>query len=68
MIIGIDGNEANIKNRVGVNVYAFRILWELYKMAQAEKNNHSLIVYLKEKPLPDLPKETKNFKYKVYFL
>ena len=65
MIIGIDGNEANIKNRVGVNVYAFKILWELYKMAQAGKNNHSLIVYLKEKPLPDLPKETKNFKYKV---
>jgi len=26
MIIGIDGNEANIENRVGVGQYAFNLL------------------------------------------
>jgi glycosyltransferase involved in cell wall biosynthesis len=65
MIIGIDGNEANIQNRVGVNVYAFKIIWEIYKLNEKKQNPNDLIVYLKNKPLEDLPKETKNFKYKV---
>jgi glycosyltransferase involved in cell wall biosynthesis len=65
MIIGIDGNEANIVNRVGVNEYAFQIIWNLWKLQEKGENPHSLIVYLKEKPLPDLPKEKQNFKYKI---
>ncbi len=65
MIIGIDGNEANIVNRVGVNKYAFKILHELYRLNENKPNPDSLIVYLKNKPLEDLPKETKNFEYKV---
>lgn len=63
--IGIDGNEANIQNRVGVNVYAFKLLWELYKLNEKRSNPNNLIVYLKNEPLNDLPKETKNFKYKI---
>src|SRR3989344_3102680 len=39
MIIGIDGNEANIKDKVGVNQYAWEILWGLYKLSLA---NHSV--------------------------
>lgn len=65
MIIGIDGNEANIQNRVGVNVYAFKLLHELQKLNENRSNPHNLIVYLKNEPLSDLPKETKNFKYKI---
>lgn len=65
MIIGIDGNEANIQNRVGVNKYAFKIIWELYKLNENRAKPHNLIVYVKNSPLPDMPKETKNFKYKV---
>jgi len=65
MIIGIDGNEANIKNRVGVNTYAFELLKNLHKLQDEWKNKHKLIVYLKEMPLPDMPEETANFKYKV---
>lgn len=65
MIIGIDGNEANIENRVGVNEYAFQLLWNLYKLQESEENPHNLIVYLKEKPREDLPKEKQNFKYKI---
>ncbi len=65
MIIGIDGNEANVAQRVGVNEYAFQILWNLQKLQVKGKNSHSLIVYLKEKPRQDMPKETQNFKYKI---
>lgn len=65
MKIGIDGNEANIENRVGVNKYAFKIIHELYILNENKPNPDSLIVYLKNPVLPDMPKETKNFRYKV---
>lgn len=65
MIIGIDGNEANTENRVGINVYGFELLWSLHRLQEQSKTKHSLIVYLKNEPLPDLPKETQNFRYKV---
>ncbi|AKM83672.1 hypothetical protein A2422_02240 [Candidatus Woesebacteria bacterium RIFOXYC1_FULL_31_51] len=65
MIIGIDGNEANVKNRVGVNKYAFEMIWGLYKLTQNKPYEHNLIVYLKNVPLEDLPKERENFKIKV---
>jgi glycosyltransferase involved in cell wall biosynthesis len=65
MIIGIDGNEANIKNRVGVNTYAYELLKNLWKLQDEWKSRHKLIIYLKEKPLSDMPEETANFRYKV---
>ncbi|MBL7036658.1 glycosyltransferase family 4 protein [Candidatus Microgenomates bacterium] len=64
MIIGIDGNEANIKSRVGVNKYAFEVLWGLYKLTGKLKK-HKLIVYLKNEPLSDLPEESEYLKYKI---
>ncbi len=65
MIIGIDGNEANIEHRVGVNVYAFELLTIISKLQENWKNKYTIIVYLKRDPLPDMPKETENFKYKI---
>ena len=65
MIIGIDGNEANIKNRVGINTYAYELLKNLWKLQADWENRHKLIVYLKERPLPDMPEETTNFKYEI---
>jgi glycosyltransferase involved in cell wall biosynthesis len=65
MIIGIDGNEANVVQRVGVNTYAFELLHSLAKLQEMGENPHQLIVYLKNKPLPDMPKEMQNFKYKI---
>jgi len=62
MIIGIDGNEANINFRVGVGQYAFNLLKNLYSINK--KNQY--IIYLKNPPLSDLPKETKNWRYKVF--
>lgn len=64
MIVGIDGNEANIKSRVGVNKYAYELLWGLYKLTGKLKK-HKLIVYLKNEPLSDLPKEDEYLKYKI---
>ncbi len=65
MIIGIDGNEANIDNRVGVNVYAYQILKALHKNLQKNNVNDKLIVYLKNEPSSDLPKEDKYLQYRV---
>lgn len=63
MIIGIDGNEANIEKKVGVNVYVYELLWGLYRTQEEWKGKHRLIVYLREKPRNDLPKESENIKY-----
>jgi len=61
MLIGLDGNEANVKNRVGSGVYAYELLKEFSK-----DKKHNFSVYLKENPLADLPEETANFKYKIF--
>lgn len=62
MLIGIDGNEANIKNRVGVGQYAFNLLKNIYLIDK--KNQY--IIYLKDQPLEDLPKSRANWHYKVF--
>jgi glycosyltransferase involved in cell wall biosynthesis len=65
MIVGIDGNEANIEKRVGGNQYAYEILKGIAKLQDEWKSKFRFIVYLKKKPLPNLPKETEFFKYKI---
>ena len=65
MLIGIDGNEANIEKRVGVNQYAFELLKNTHKLQEEWENRHKVIVYLSSKPQKDLPKENSRWKYKV---
>ncbi|MFC1625527.1 glycosyltransferase family 4 protein [Patescibacteria group bacterium] len=65
MIIGIDGNEANIKDRVGVNMYAFELLCSISKLQKEWDKKYKLIVYLKNPPLPDMPEQNSNFKYRI---
>lgn len=62
MLIGIDGNEANLTTRVGVGQYAFHLIWELYR----QNKNDEFCVYLKQAPLPDLPPKNKNWHYLVF--
>lgn len=64
MIIGIDGNEANVKKRVGISEFAYQLLRQF---ADYKDSNHEIkfIIYLKDKPLDSLPKENKFFTYKV---
>jgi len=70
MLIGIDGNEANIQERVGVNVWAIEMLKHLegtrdkgQGIRESEKLN--FLIYLSKPPLPDLPAETENWEYRV---
>lgn len=65
MLIGIDGNEANIQNRVGVNQYGYELLWAIFKLEEQWKNEHKVVVYLKNPPLADMPKQSEHFKYKI---
>lgn len=65
MLIGIDGNEANIKERVGVNQYAFELLKNIHKLQEEWKNRYNVIVYLSSRPQKDLPKENSGWKYKI---
>jgi len=59
MLIGIDGNEANVKNRVGSNVYSYELLQALHKLKA------KAVVYLKDKPLNDLPKQSGWWQYRI---
>ena len=59
--IGVDGNEANIKNRVGSNVVAYEILVGLNRL---DKRNQ-YTVFLKDKPLKDLPQAKDGWQYQV---
>jgi len=62
MIIGVDANEANVKERVGVSTYAFNLLSFFKK--KAEKNLRFKI-FLKNQPQPDMPEEGRYFRYQV---
>jgi len=62
MIIGVDGNEANVPHRVGVSVYTFELLKYFQKNADEKQG---FIIYLRQTPLVDLPKETPHFSYRV---
>jgi glycosyltransferase involved in cell wall biosynthesis len=63
--IAIDGNEANIINRVGSNVYAYEIICELEKQLR----NHAEVevsILLASQKINDLPKERTGWKYLVF--
>lgn len=62
MIIGVDGNEANVREKVGVSVYTLKHLFYFQKNASS---NLKFVVYLKKPPINDLPDETPHFKYKI---
>ena len=61
--IAIDGNEANISNRVGSNVYAFEILNNLYHIVRNKPVKVTIL--LAKPPISDLPKENIKWKYQV---
>jgi glycosyltransferase involved in cell wall biosynthesis len=65
MLIGIDGNEGNVAERVGVNQYTFELISAIAKLQGEWGSKHRVIVYLKNKPGKDWPKATGNFSYKV---
>jgi len=60
MIIGVDGNEANVPEKVGVSVYTHKLLEYFQKTATL---NQQFIVFLKNKPDTNLPSENEFYKY-----
>ena len=62
MLIGIDANEANLTSRrVGINQYAFGLLWALSRV----KTSHHFTIYLKTPALPDLPPASTHWQYRI---
>ena len=60
--IGIDGNEANVHQRVGSNVFSHQLI----KAMGEQQSRPKIQVYLKSKPVSDMPKQNTNFSYKVF--
>lgn len=62
--IAIDGNEANVKKRVGSNVYAYEVLQQLWELTQNTTKFHCTIL-LAGRPVGDLPPARDNWKYTI---
>ena len=62
MYIAVDGNEANTKQRVGSNVYAYRILQGLHALDTSTRYQ----IFLKKEKANDLPHQNKFWKYDVF--
>ena len=77
MIIGIDGNEANVEKKVGIGEYSYELLKQFVNLKSPhfvplsgtsrgrQISNLKFIVYLKDKPREDLPRENENWRYRV---
>ena len=64
MIIGIDGNEANVEKKVGVSVYTFELLKHFRKAASRDLR---FIIFLRHKPRYDLPQQNQYFENCLFF-
>lgn len=62
MVIGIDGNEANVEKKVGVSVYTYELLSRFETRATKDLR---FVVYLRSEPLPHMPKSNQFFEYKI---
>jgi len=62
MLIGIDGNEANVERKVGIGEYAFALLVEF---AKYKKQDRRFEIYLKSEPREELPNERDGWRYRV---
>ncbi len=63
--IAIDGNEANVTQRVGSNAYAFELLVALEKILQ-EKADVTVEVLLATPAVEDLPASREGWTYRVF--
>ena len=62
MLIGIDGNEANIKKRVGIGRYAYELIWQFYNH---QTPSIKYKIFLKDSPKNDLPPPKDNWQYTI---
>ncbi|MCL5432839.1 MAG: glycosyltransferase family 4 protein [Patescibacteria group bacterium] len=64
MVIGIDGNEANVQKRVGIGEYAFEILKQ-FESFGLPVQKYRFKIYLKDNPVMDFPKSREGWEYKI---
>lgn len=62
MKIGVDGNDANVEQQVGVSVYSRKLLEYFHRIAD---KNTEFYIFLRTNPLSSLPKENEFFHYKI---
>ena len=66
MILAIDGYEANVATRVGIGRFAYELLVRLAKLVASGSSEFTEVrVYLPDAPLPDMPKESATWKYRI---
>ncbi|CAN5202113.1 glycosyltransferase family 1 protein [soil metagenome] len=63
MKIGIDANEANVSNKVGISEYVYQLLLEFNNLADSQVK---FDIYLKDNPRHDFPKSSGDWEYKVF--
>lgn len=73
MIIGVDGNEANVIGRVGIGEYAFQLLTEFeriyhkdYSGLNRKPASARFEIYLKQPPSSELPRSSSSWKYHIF--
>ncbi len=68
MIIGIDANEANVERKVGISEYAYELLAQFSELKlnpPAGGQSSKFIIYLKNRPIFNLPCSISNLEYRV---
>jgi len=69
MVIAIDGYEANVTTRVGIGRYAYEILKAMYALLRdqyiAGELKDVYRIYLPSIPLPDMPKASPWWQYRI---
>jgi glycosyltransferase involved in cell wall biosynthesis len=65
LVIAIDANEANTKERVGVHQYSYQILWAIYNLRYLWEKEIEFTILLKDLPKTDLPKEINSWRYRI---
>lgn len=63
--IGVDGNEGNVAQRVGSNVYAFELLSSLAERVKHPQSRLAVRVFLAQPPQPDWPEPSEFWQYTV---
>lgn len=64
MIVGIDGNEANVEKRLGVGEITYQLLVQ-FSSAKLKAKNVKYVIYLKNKPFAGMPEESEDWNYRV---
>lgn len=66
MIIGIDGNEANVNKKVGISEFSFQLLKNLKDLSLVnDESKNNFRIYLKNNPTKFMPQESSNWQYRV---